>query len=317
MISALDSLTLQRSRGGPAPAPPSSLHPSATTGAVASSSAQYSGQGLHSTPSKSALSRSAHSILGTGGAASTSQAVQSPRLPFPTLPSNTNAGLSKTQSLLASPHSLGVSHGPALPAASPGYVAANSAGASAAAAASGSGSVSSSSSAAGFVTAASVERRLGAVRELQLLQEENATLRVQARRMTEEHQRQKHGQAELCARHDSLQQHYQSSQALVAALQAESAKSRRELALLLSSSAQGQRITELEAEVARLKAETARLKDKVDEERAGAEKVQGRMAQLDEVAARALRELAVSERLRTEAKDKAKIAALQANLSRA
>lgn len=122
---------------------------------------------------------------------------------------------------------------------------------------------------------ATIERRISMLNEISQLQAENAKLRIQGRRMTEEHVRTEKGHAELKLRHEDLQRLYEGSQAQIASLQTEQARLKSEVQVLLSTSEQGKKIEKqekdqqaLRSELARTRAELVKLEiKKKDEDR--------------------------------------------------
>lgn len=78
--------------------------------------------------------------------------------------------------------------------------------------------------------------------EIAQLQAQNASLRIDARRMIEEHARTEKNHNDLKLRHEDLQRLYEGSQAQIASLQNEQARLKAEVQVLLSTSAQGHTI---------------------------------------------------------------------------
>jgi len=134
-----------------------------------------------------------------------------------------------------------------------------------------------------------VERRVALIREVSTLQEDNATLRIQARRMTEEYQRMTRAHADLTRRHEELQQHFQASQSLVVGLQSEQAKLKGEVVVLLAESTQGQTIVAQQKAQRALRQEVTRLEAQIEEEKAEIRRQALRAKSLEDVAARVRR----------------------------
>lgn len=137
----------------------------------------------------------------------------------------------------------------------------------------------------------SVDKRLSLLHEIAQLQDENATLRIQIRRMTEEHERVARSYADLSRRHEELQSHFQVSESLVSTLREEQADLRTEVQVLLSTSHQGSTIVAQQKLHEELRQKVQTLETELNEAKQKLKSKGAHITRLEDLAARAIRHL--------------------------